>query len=226
MDRVDPSGNSYLGELAIAGVIGVTLLAISVILVGKIANAILRTGVRDLPTVSIETQPVILEGSDWDWGDADLAMDAASDAWMELAHVKITALPIKEIKANIGEKPDYEALEAALSANNISAKHVTVFTLSLGSTRYGNTPTGSGRSVIALGALGYLASQTWFPFLFDAPGSFTVAHEWGHTFNLSHSETPGNLMQDLPFALTFGWAGWGLTDDQARTASSYASHYR
>jgi RHS repeat-associated protein len=241
IDRVDPSGYTHIGEM----LCGLAIYSALSSLVGVTGSLFQRVGNRNyLPSVSFNTQLIIVSGSGWDYPTAVNAFMAASATWRSLANIDVRQTPIVEINVPNIHRTDgrlnYSAIRDAIRAKNIAGKHCTVFLGEIDFATPGQTASlGSDLCAISLSALyswnsqempTTLASSGFFlPWLTNhrTPGAYAIAHEWGHTFDLNHTMIPGNLMWGSPIPTFFipGQGQTALTNWQAEHANTYAARY-
>jgi RHS repeat-associated protein len=205
INKWDKSGNFTTSQLVVTA--SIALLATIAVL--PFATHFLSSGASNEPLIEIEDQPVILNGSGWDYGLAELTLSKAAEIWSRLARITVRSRPPIIINEECGTpgclrnylndvRPRINDVKAILERNNVTAKHVTFFIGSAGSNVPGVTDTHNHPYPVYLGVSALDDGST-------VAGSLTVAHEWGHSFGLHHWFIP-NLMIFGPLA------SWGLQD--------------
>lgn len=211
-----------------AMVAGIAVAAvIAAIVIAPFAFRYFNSGASNDSPIEIEDQPVILNGSGWDAGLAELAINKAADMWNRLAKVVVKPRPAINLDQECdapgclrnylnGYRPDINRLKAILAGKGVTTKHVTFFIASADTNVPGVTDTLNFPHPVYISADAINDGAT-------TGGSLTIAHEWGHSFGLSHKIYP-NLMIFGPLA------GYGLqeslTTQQRATARQGAETFR
>jgi RHS repeat-associated protein len=243
VNKIDPSGN----EWSLPGLItfGVVIGILATIAVPPSLNSLLRGtfgGAGNAPQINIETQPIIVEGSDWDEGIANATLSEAADFWLRWAHIKINILPTIRLSglptSVVDTKDKYgltqSVLASKLAERGLTPKHTSIFLNSI------TTPAGGGAlgETVPLGekpqqtlfGTSALAYQNFSRLFLNYPASQTVAHEWGHSFGLEHTSSPGLMasqpFSDIPNRLDSTYYQNIISGDQIETARSGAERYR
>jgi RHS repeat-associated protein len=238
VDRDDPSGYGDLGYGSITAIaIGTVIAAMSTIAMGFfLFNRRIRDGSE--AQINVDDQPVIVDGSNWDYSVVHDGIETARGFWNSQANISVTSRPIINLNGCDGSGncilpytlyryPDAQAIRAKLAEKGANAKHLTVFVgdiIQPGSTYVTSGVTDPVNGISYVGSSAEALTETIFWFRWHPAGE-VVAHEWGHSFGLQHVYYP-NLMQDTPAFLPIFFNQEAITNNQRVLARQGAMRFQ
>lgn len=239
MDRTDPSGYASFsaGQLTVIAIAGIVAVMATTALGFFLVNRRFRQGSES--QIVVDHQPVIVDGSGWDYSIAQNAIETAAGFWSSQANISVMTRPIVSLSgcdgagscilpSTLNKVPSAAAIRAKLAEKGANAKHLTVFVGSIinpGATYSvdGYTDSANGISYIPSSANSFKQTVFWFRW---SPAGQVIAHEWGHSFiGPGHVSYP-NLMQDTPAFLPIFFNQSAITDAQRVRAREGALRFR
>jgi RHS repeat-associated protein len=235
VNRTDPSGYMSAGMITVIAVAGIIAALATTALIFYMVNRRFTPG--NEAQIEVDDQPVIVDGSGWDYSTALSAVESARDFWSSQANISVKLRPMINLNGCDGPGncilpytlrgvPNAAAVRAKLAEKGSNAKHATFFVGSIsdsGSDVQGYSDSENGLVYINTSAAGWgqaIAQLRW------SPGGQVVAHEWGHTFiGPGHVSYP-NLMQSTPLILPIFFNQASITNDQRRSAREGAAKFR